>query len=400
MPLGQADDGIRAKCRSCRSHRAHPQRVAFGKPGLVAGFRHETPSPSNLRRNCEASAACRPARWLRFFSVMSESHRRAYLLLWLMALAFGWMEAAVVVYLREIYLREANYVADRLFPLVSLPARLTGVEVVREACTLVVLAVVAWLTNRRWAVRTGAFLLLFGIWDLTYYGVLRFVLGWPESLMTWDILFLIPLPWVAPVWAPATVASVFMVCGSYLFWTPSRPRQYRWTDVALLLGSALIVVVAFLGEWKVVVNQQVPQSFPAGLFWAGVLLGTLWFVRVERREVHGSNAAPSRAETAVPGLPRGTKADAMISEYAASRGRLDGLLEQAAKLGGRLQRLGQELSEHPDECAVVQSLPTTGTLIALTDDIRDTARRVEDLRERLILLGRSDVIEQPDGFFH
>lgn len=342
---------------------------------------------------------------------MPESNWRAYLGLCLLALAFGWIEAAVVVYLREIYLHAP------LFPLLSLPARLARVEVVREACTLVVLGVAASLTDRRWVVRIAAFLLMFGIWDLTYYGVLRLVLGWPDSLTTWDILFLIPVPWVAPVWAPAAVAGVFVVAGSYMFWTESRPRQYRWTDVAILLASALIVVAAFLAHWKVVIDQQVPQNFPAWLFWAGVLPGTLWFVRVERRGVGGSRAALPRAVRSVSVSSPATADDTVISEYAASKRRLDRLLEEAAELGERLQRLGHGLSahparmviasphqliDHPDEWDVVtlQSLPTIGTLITVTDDIRDTAHRVEDLRERLILMGRSDVIEQPDGFFH
>src|SRR5258708_38763230 len=134
----------------------------------------------------------------------------------------------------------------------------------------------------------GAFLLLFGIWDLVYYAILRLLTGWPGSLATWDILFLIPLPWVGPVWAPATVAAIFIMTGSYLFWTPERPRQYGRMDIGLLLASTVVVLAAFLAEWQLVLDPQRPREFPAWLFWIGVVLGTAWFVRVERHALQES----------------------------------------------------------------------------------------------------------------
>jgi hypothetical protein len=208
-----------------------------------------------------------------------------YVGLWIFALVFGWNEASTVVYLREIYLRVGNTVVSYPFALVSLSTRLIAIEVVREACTIVMLGTVGWLAGRRWADRIGAFLLLFGSWDLIYYAVLRLLVGWPGSLATWDVLFLIPLPWVGPVWAPATVAAIFIMTGSYLFWTPERPRLYGKKDIALLLASTLVVVGAFLAEWRLVLDPQLSREFPAWLFWIGVALGTGWFVRVERRAV-------------------------------------------------------------------------------------------------------------------
>jgi hypothetical protein len=202
---------------------------------------------------------------------------------WAFALAFGWTEGATVVYLRDIYLRTGNSVATYPFGLSGLPVHLIAVEVVREACTLVLLGAIGWLAGRRWRDRLGAFVLAFGIWDVVYYVVLRAVAGWPADLATWDVLFLIPVPWVGPVWAPVTVALFFAVAGSYLFWTPDRPRDYRWTDGVILLASPLVIVLSFLAEWTAVLEGQPPQQFPAWLFWSGVALGVAWFVRVERR---------------------------------------------------------------------------------------------------------------------
>jgi hypothetical protein len=226
-----------------------------------------------------------------------SNRARSYVVLWVLALAFGQIEASVVVYLREITARAPFREADITglqVSLVTLPANLVMVEVVREACTIFLLAAVAWLAGRRLADRAGAFLLSFGVWDLTYYAVLKIVLGWPANLGTWDILFLIPLPWVAPVWAPGTVATIFIAAGSYLFWAPEHPRTYRWPDIGVLTASVLLTIASFLMEWRAAVQHSVPERFPSWLFWAGVVLGTAWFVWVERRATteSGRRASP------------------------------------------------------------------------------------------------------------
>lgn len=232
-----------------------------------------------------------PARWYNACSIDSVSkgeRRAAYASLCVLALAFGWTEASVVVYLREIDVqmvaREGTRgIAGLQVSLVALPAQLVAVEVAREAATMFLLGAVGWLAGRRLADRVGAFLLTFGIWDLTYYAVLRLILGWPDSLRSWDILFLIPLPWVAPVWAPGSIAAFFVAAGSYLFWSSERARRYRWQDAGVLAASVLITIASFLVEWRAAVDQRVPERFPAWLFATGVILGAGWFVRVERR---------------------------------------------------------------------------------------------------------------------
>lgn len=219
----------------------------------------------------------------------NRERRTTFVSLLLLALAFGWIEASVVVYLREISMgEEALRAADLTnvpVPLVQLPGRLVAVEMVREACTLILLASVGWISGRRLADRIGAFLVAFGIWDLAYYGVLRLVSGWPDSIGTWDILFLIPSPWVAPVWAPTTVATLFALCGSYLFWTADYERRYRWTDISMLAASACLILAAFLAGSTAVIEHRIPEHFPAWLFWSGVAVGTAWFASVERRAV-------------------------------------------------------------------------------------------------------------------
>ena len=204
---------------------------------------------------------------------------RQYVWLCLLGLALGWFEASIVVYLRELY-----YPDGFRFPLVIVWDRIAFVEVVREAASILLLAAAARLAARHFLARFACFMILFGLWDLVYYAVLKVMLGWPASLWTWDILFLIPVPWTGPVWAPCVVAVVLVSAGTYLYWTADRPRAYARWDWMIEIGAGLLVIGAFVSEWRAVLDQRVPQYFPAWLFWVGVVLGVSWFIVAERRD--------------------------------------------------------------------------------------------------------------------
>lgn len=218
---------------------------------------------------------------------------RNYLALWIVGLTIGWFEAAIVVDLRALY-----YPNGFTFPMVVMPLRLLAVEVAREACSLVLLAAIAWLAGQRRADRWGAFLLLFGIWDLFYYVFLKLVLDWPAGmdLGTWDILFLIPAPWAAPIWAPALVAVEFVVIGSYLYLTPERAREYTGLDIIAIAGSALVIVGIFLVEWRTVIESRVPERFLFIPFVSAVFVGTARFISCETR---ARRVAPASRATSI-----------------------------------------------------------------------------------------------------
>jgi hypothetical protein len=374
----------------------------------------------------------------------NQTRRAAYAGLWIFALAFGWIEASVVVYLRDIYAREAALQGAGVFEglqvsMVSLPARLTLLEMAREASTLFLLGAVAWLAGRRARDRIGAFLMAFGVWDLTYYGGLKLLVGWPDSLSTWDILFLIPRPWVAPVWAPAAVAAIFTAAGSYLFWTPERPRLYRWLDAGVLTAAVLGTIAAFLFQSGAALERRAPEYFPLWLFWASVALGTAWFLKIERRGasargdgppwigvrvrklVHDRSLADELDDqVAGAGVPidgEGTDVDRLIWEYSRTRRRRDLLVNEAAELGARLEKLGHGLIAHPERLFIGTSdrarsvpaewdviagdqLPSIGKLVSLTTEIGDLSAKAEELRERLILKGRSELLAPLNRFYH
>jgi len=202
-----------------------------------------------------------------------------YVWLWVLGLAVGWFEAAVVVYLRRLYYPDGFH-----FPIVMAPTDIALVEIAREAASLVLLAAAARLAGAFFLERFAAFMILFGVWDIFYYVVLKVLLGWPETLADWDVLFLIPVPWIGPVWAPVVVSVALIVVGSYLFRTAERPRRVRPLDWAVEIVGGVIVVVSFCLDWRVVIEARMPGRFAAEVFWLGFLLALGWFLWREGQE--------------------------------------------------------------------------------------------------------------------
>ena len=138
------------------------------------------------------------------------------------------VEAAIVVHLRHLY-----YPLDprQLFPLTLLSHADLALELGREVATVIMMAAVAVLAERGWARRFAAFVFVFGVWDLAYYGWLKLLLDWPRHWLEWDVLFLIPWPWFGPWLAAALIAALFTLWGGWVLADP-RPLEPRTADVA------------------------------------------------------------------------------------------------------------------------------------------------------------------------
>ena len=193
-------------------------------------------------------------------------------LFWLMVwgVAFGYIEAAVVVYLREIY-----YPEGFAFPLVIIQDRIMLTEVLREAATLLIIWVTVCLAYKRLQSRIASFVVLFGIWDIFYYIFLKLLLNWPENLGTWDILFLIPAPWVGPIWAPVLVSIGFIYTGTAILMR-NHQKHFLHFDrrfILLELFAALLIIVSFIIPGLSVIEQSLPTHFPWYLFLTGFLTG-------------------------------------------------------------------------------------------------------------------------------
>src|SRR5262245_41321381 len=158
------------------------------------------------------------------------------------AVAMAYLESAIVVYLRRLY-----YPKGFDFPLVIIDIPTLLIEVGRETATMIMLATVAIAAGRTKVGKCAYFLYLFGVWDIFYYVWLKVFLDWPTSLFTWDVLFLIPVPWVGPVLAPVTVALTMIGMALVLLRLeqrgPVRPAGKKvW--LAQMVAS-LVVIVSF-----------------------------------------------------------------------------------------------------------------------------------------------------------
>lgn len=185
----------------------------------------------------------------------------------LYAIAMAAVESAVVVYLRALH-TGAEPVSVLAY---QLPDRLIAIEVGREVATLVMLIALAALAARSAWERFLYLALAFGVWDIFYYVWLWVFIGWPPSLVTWDILFLIPVPWLGPVIAPVIV-SLCLVAGS--LWLLSRPAvrlsRRAW---ALAIAGGILVLLSFTLDYRYALARTDPPRFRWELFWVGIVLG-------------------------------------------------------------------------------------------------------------------------------
>jgi len=215
---------------------------------------------------------------------MTAARRLSWTILF--GIAFGWVETAVVVYLRHLY-----YPDGFQFPLRVIEAPVLIVELCREAATLLMLVAVAALAGRRFWERFAIFCVAFGVWDLVYYAGLKITLGWPASLAGWDILFLLPLPWIAPVYAPVSVAVMMIFAGIIVVNLEAKGYRCHADLVTWALGlvGTVVLLYSFMRDTAAGMGQAMPQPYPVALLVVGdILLAAscvrfVWLSRRERR---------------------------------------------------------------------------------------------------------------------
>ena len=213
-------------------------------------------------------------------------------------IAMAFLESAVVVYLRALF-----YPNGFEFPIVPMHGVLVKTEVIREFATLVMLLAPGALVTRSALERFAWFCYGFGVWDIFYYVWLKVLLDWPSSLMTFDLLFLIPVPWVGPVWAPCVI-SFGLILLALLILRGRSNGVLRLVDTrawALLITGAMIMVGSFmvdpllnsfdLDALKAAASlsrneapiSYVPTAYPWPLFAVGSFVAMAGLTRVHRK---------------------------------------------------------------------------------------------------------------------
>ena len=216
-----------------------------------------------------------------------------WLVVVIFAIAMAWVESAVVFYLRTHI--------DRIVPYQPYPLPIIGgfgpVEMTRELATLVMLFTVGALAGRTWRARVGYMVIAFGIWDIFYYVFLHVICGWPRSLLDWDVLFLVPLPWWGPVLAPVLIATLMILWGTLAsqFERPCPPGLSNWRAWVLNLIGMVLALYVFMADTLRVsgggvdaLRNMLPTAFNWPLFCVALALmaapviqlaGCLWQTR-------------------------------------------------------------------------------------------------------------------------
>ncbi|MEW6570897.1 MAG: hypothetical protein AB1390_06960 [Nitrospirota bacterium] len=165
-------------------------------------------------------------------------------------IAMGFLEAAVVVYLRQLY-----YPEGFAFPLKQMALQELSIEYLREISTITMLVSIGILSGRNFYDRFSYFVVSFGIWDIFYYVWLKLLLDWPESLLTWDILFLVPIIWAGPVLAPLICAATMIVIGGVTLYLLKRryPVRIMTSEALLLLTGAFVIFLAFVWNYAAII---------------------------------------------------------------------------------------------------------------------------------------------------
>jgi len=189
------------------------------------------------------------------------------------AIAMGFLEATVVAYLAAALGQNVPFLP---FAAPEQPlSTFLAIEGAREFATLVMIAAVGWLAGRTGLERLSWAAVIFGVWDIVYYVGLRLLEGWPPSLTTWDVLFLLPSKWVGPVWAPVVV-SLTLIGGGLAVAAKLRAGRHiavRRANAFAVVSGGVMVVVSFLLDADEVLSGRLTTWTGWWIFVIGMGLG-------------------------------------------------------------------------------------------------------------------------------
>lgn len=174
---------------------------------------------------------------------------------------------------------------------------LASIEMIREAASLLMLLSVSILTGRSAITKFAFFIYSFAVWDIFFYVFLKILTGWPESLMTTDILFLLPVIWVGPVLAPLIISLVMILLALLIFYFSSVHKhvELKIYEILILTAGALLTIISFTADytrlilsnysfvniWKQQANNFIKLSvnyFPGNFYWTVFVFGIIFML--------------------------------------------------------------------------------------------------------------------------
>jgi hypothetical protein len=215
------------------------------------------------------------------FSKPLKTTFKTFLIVFVFGIAFGYIEAAVVVYLRQIFYPDGFTFPLTIFGIDAMSRRILLTEIGREAATIVLIFTGAWLSGHNRQQRVAYFLIIFAVWDIFYYVWLKVLLDWPASIMDWDILFLMPVTWASPVLYPVLISMTLILFAVVIlyFCSCGRPVKATLLDWLAFSASVIIIVACFCIAGLHRTEQDYASYFHLPLFAAGYLLGIAIFLK-------------------------------------------------------------------------------------------------------------------------
>jgi hypothetical protein len=209
----------------------------------------------------------------KIYSLMSYKNTLAWLFLF--SVSFGYLEASVVMYLRGLL-----YPAGFSFPLEISGGRYIFAEYFRELATLLMILSAACVSGKSRLERFAYFMFIFAVWDLIYYAALKILLDWPATIFDPDVLFLIPVPWIAPVLAPVIISSALLTASLYLLHCLKLYKKFYLTRFILTIEitGGLIVILSFIVPSFGNLNSKYPLHFSWFVFSTGAAVSLAAFL--------------------------------------------------------------------------------------------------------------------------
>jgi hypothetical protein len=204
------------------------------------------------------------------------------------SIAFAYIESAVVVYLRAIFHPDGFAFPLRNFDTILQNKAILLTEIGREVATIVLIFSGAWLFGRNLQQRFAYFLIIFAVWDIFYYvwlkvlsAYLNAIPNWPQSIMDWDILFLIPMAWAGPVVAPVLVSIILLVFATIILYRDCRGRPVSAGKMEWLgfIAAGVIIVVSFCIPGPHIAEPDYKSHFYWSIFAVGNIIAVALFIK-------------------------------------------------------------------------------------------------------------------------